>query len=117
MVYCRGVLTALTTNLDVLARIGTALGDDSRRRLLVALMDGPAYPSELAGDLGLTRANVSNHLTCLRGCGIVTARPEGRRVRYELTDPRLVKVLRDMLRIRLVADPAACPNAVHDGCC
>jgi ArsR family transcriptional regulator, cadmium/lead-responsive transcriptional repressor len=103
--------------LDALARIGTALADDSRRRMLVAMMDGPAYPSDLADDLGLTRANVSNHLTCLRGCGIVVARPEGRRVRYELTDPRLAKVLRDLLRIRLVTDRAACPNAVHDGCC
>ena len=81
------------------------------------MMDGPAYPSELADDLGLTRANVSNHLTCLRGCGIVVARPEGRRVRYELADPRLAKVLRDLLGLRLVADPAVCPNAVHDGCC
>ena len=111
------VLTAVAPDLDSLARIGTALADDSRRRLLVAMMDGPAYPSELADHLGLTRANVSNHLTCLRGCGIVVARPEGRRVRYELTDQRLAKVLRDLLRIRLTADPAVCPNAVHDGCC
>jgi DNA-binding transcriptional ArsR family regulator len=111
------VRTAVASDLDILARIGTALADDSRRRLLVAMMDGPAYPSELAADLGLTRANVSNHLTCLRGCGIVVARPEGRRVRYELADPRLATVLRDLIGLRLVADPAVCPNAMHDGCC
>jgi DNA-binding transcriptional ArsR family regulator len=111
------VPTVAEPDLDVLARIGRALADDSRRRLLVAMMSGPAYPSELADDLGLTRANVSNHLTCLRGCGIVIGRPEGRRVRYELSDPRLAKALRDLLRLRLVADPGVCPNAVHDGCC
>ena len=109
--------TATIVDLDVLGRVGTALADDSRRRLLVALIDGPAYPSELADDLGLTRANVSNHLTCLRGCGIVTASREGRRVRYELTDPRLASVLRDLLELRLTPDPTLCPNAVHDGCC
>lgn len=94
-----------------------ALADDTRRRLLVELIGGPAYPSELADDLNLTRANVSNHLSCLRGCGIVVARPEGRRVRYELSDRRLAKVLRDLLRLRLAADPTLCANAVHDGCC
>jgi DNA-binding transcriptional ArsR family regulator len=99
------------------AVLGTALADDSRRRLLVALIDGPAYPSELADDLGLTRANVSNHLTCLRGCGIVTASREGRRVRYELTDQGLASVLRDLLELRLTPDPTLCPNAVHDGRC
>ncbi|HZM75770.1 MAG TPA: hypothetical protein VFC19_08595 [Candidatus Limnocylindrales bacterium] len=36
-----------------------------------------------------TRQNLSNHLACLRGCGLVVAVPEGRRSRYELTDPRL----------------------------
>ncbi len=107
----------MESDFDILGRIGTALADDSRRRLLVAMMNGPAYPSELADDLGLTRANVSNHLTCLRGCGIVVGHSEGRRVRYELSDPRLAKVLRDLLRLRLVADPTVCPNAVHDGCC
>jgi DNA-binding transcriptional ArsR family regulator len=111
------VPTAPATDLDLLARIGTALADDSRRRLLVALIDAPGYPSELADELGLTRANVSNHLTCLRGCGIVTASPEGRRVRYELADPRLAKVLRDLLALRLTPNPTVCPNAVHDGCC
>jgi DNA-binding transcriptional ArsR family regulator len=102
-------------NLDVLARVGLALADDSRRRLLVQLTDGPAYPSELADDLGLSRANVSNHLACLRGCGLVVAEPEGRRVRYELADPHLGHALRELLNLVLATDPSACP--ADEGCC
>jgi DNA-binding transcriptional ArsR family regulator len=102
---------------DVLARVGLALADDSRRRLLVALIDGPGYPSELADDLALTRANVSNHLACLRGCGLVVAEPEGRRVRYELADPRLGQALRNLLKLVLAVDPSVCPAADDDGCC
>jgi DNA-binding transcriptional ArsR family regulator len=83
-------------DLDALARVGTALSDDTRRRLLVALVDGPAYPAELADRLGLTRSNVSNHLACLRGCGLVQAVAEGRRVRYELIDARLAHALTDL---------------------
>lgn len=80
---------AIALDEDALSRLGTALADDSRRRILLRLACGPAYPAELASELGLGRANTSNHLTCLRGCGFVVAEPEGRRVRYELADHRL----------------------------
>ena len=81
-------------DLSVLGRIGTALADPTRRSILVHLVDGPAYPTELADELGTTRANLSNHLTCLRECGLVTATAEGRRVRYDLADDRLADALR-----------------------
>ena len=71
---------------EVLARFGHALSDPTRTRLLLALRDGPGYPSQLADLLGVTRQNLSNHLACLRGCGLVVAVPEGRRSRYELAD-------------------------------
>ena len=48
---------------------------------------------ELARGLELTRSNVSNHLSCLRGCGIVAAVPEGRSTRYEIADPHLTRAL------------------------
>lgn len=100
----------------MLSRIGLALADDSRRRLLVALIDGPCYPAELADTLAMTRANVSNHLACLRGCGLVIAEQEGRRVRYEIADPRLGPMLCDLSSIVVAPDPSLCP-AREEGCC
>lgn len=88
-------------DLSALARVGTALADETRRRMLVALLDGPAYPSDLAADLGLSRSNVSNHLACLRGCGLVVADAEGRRQRYRLSDPKLVHALSDLCDLAL----------------
>lgn len=96
--------TAASIDLDALARVGRALADDSRRRLLVAILDGCHHPAELAAELGMTKANVSNHLTCLRGCGLVTATPEGRRVRYDLADPRLAHALHDLAGLVLDVD-------------
>lgn len=104
-------------DLDVLGRVGLALADETRRRILVRLIDGPAYPSDLADELGATRANLSNHLTCLRGCGLVVAQPEGRRVRYNLVDRRLGRAFSDLLDLVLVADPTTCPGSADDGCC
>ncbi|MBB2947800.1 DNA-binding transcriptional ArsR family regulator [Actinoplanes lutulentus] len=105
------------THGQVLARFGHALSDATRARLLLALRDGPGYPAELADLLGVTRQNLSNHLACLRGCGLVAASPEGRRTRYELADVRLRHALDDLLGLVLAVDPAACPDSEAKGCC
>ncbi|XVV17641.1 ArsR/SmtB family transcription factor [Actinoplanes sp. CA-131856] len=105
------------THGQVLARFGHALSDSTRARLLLALRDGPGYPAELADLIGTTRQNLSNHLSCLRGCGLVVAVPEGRRTRYELADPRLAHALSDLLGLVLTVDPAACPDSAEQGCC
>ena len=92
------------THADVLARFGAALSDPTRSRVLLALRDAPAYPADLAEVLGVSRQSLSNHLTCLRGCGLVVAIPEGRRVRYELADARLRHALTDLLGVVLAVD-------------
>jgi ArsR family transcriptional regulator, cadmium/lead-responsive transcriptional repressor len=99
--------TTLASDVDVLERVGTALADTTRRRILAMLLAAPAYPAELAAVLDVSRANVSNHLACLRGCGLVTATREGRQVRYELADQRLAGALRELARV--VLDSPACP--------
>jgi DNA-binding transcriptional ArsR family regulator len=102
---------------QVLARFGHALSDPTRARLLLALCEGPAYPAELADLLQVSRQNMSNHLACLRGCGLVVAVPEGRRSRYELSDPRLAHALGDLLGVVLAVDPTACAAAETEDCC
>lgn len=92
-------------DLGVLHRVGTALADPTRQRILVELANGPCYPTELADGFGTTRANLSNHLSCLRQCGLVTATAEGRRVRYDLADPRLADALRLLATLDL---PGTC---------
>ncbi len=106
--YCFRMPTLVDVRLDALARLGRALADPTRCRLLLALLDGPAYPSELATKLELTRANTSNHLACLRGCGIVLAEPEGRQVRYSLVDANLAHALADLADVVLAADADEC---------
>jgi ArsR family transcriptional regulator, cadmium/lead-responsive transcriptional repressor len=103
--------TTLASDVDVLERVGTALADTTRRRILAMLLAAPAYPAELAAFLDVSRAKVSNHLSCLRGCGLVTATRQGRQFRYELADDRLAGALRELTRV--VLDSPACP--VHLG--
>ena len=103
--YSTDMAVLIPVDLGTLARVGKALADPTRRRVLVQLIDGPSYPAELADDFGTTRANLSNHLTCLRECGLVTATAEGRRVRYELADQRLADGLRILATLDL---PGTC---------
>lgn len=107
----------LLTHVPVMARFGHALSDPTRVRLLLALRDGPGYPAELAQLLDVSRQSLSNHLGCLRGCGLVVAEQEGRRTRYELADARLGHALTDLLGVVLAVDPAHCAAADTDGCC
>ncbi|APX00450.1 ArsR/SmtB family transcription factor [Arthrobacter sp. QXT-31] len=98
----------------VLARFGHAISDPTRARILLALADAPAYPSDLADSLGVSRQSISNHLTCLRGCGLVLAVPDGRRSRYQLADARLGHAIRNLIGVVLAVDPACC---APDGRC
>ena len=89
------------TTIDALERVGTALADPTRRRILLVLLEGAAYPADLADALGSGRTNISNHLACLRGCGLVRAEREGRQVSYELSSPRLAHALSDLVELEL----------------
>ncbi len=113
--YCLDMQTS--TRRDALSRFGAALSDPTRAEILVQLRDSPAYPSELADKIGVSRQILSNHLACLRGCGLVVAEPEGRRNRYELADPRIAKALDDLIGLVLTVDPGCCPAAGNTDCC
>lgn len=105
------------TRSDALSRFGYALSDATRAEILLMLRDGPGYPSELADKIGVSRQILSNHLACLRGCGLVLTQPEGRRSRYELADERIAHALDDLIGLVLDVDPACCPAADTENCC
>lgn len=115
--YCVGVLT-VASDIDVLARFGRALADPIRCRILLVLRQAPAYPADLADALGVSRTRLSNHLACLRDCGLVVTAPDGRRTRYELADERLGHALDHLLAaVVAVESDKTCPDASTTDCC
>lgn len=100
--------TATETHTGALARLGHALSDSTRAGVLLTLRDGPAYPSDLADALGVSRQVMSNQLACLRGCGLVEAVPDGRRSSYRLADPHLAPALDELLQVVLFIEPDCC---------
>lgn len=119
LLYIQCMLT-IASRMDVMNRLGRAMADPTRSRILLSLLDKPDYPAKLARELGLTRTNVSNHLSCLRGCGIVVAEPQGRQTRYEIADPHLAAALTSLVDVTLAVDEqVACidPACTVTGCC
>lgn len=79
--------------IDLQAKLLRGFGDPSRLSILVALRQGPLTVSEILRKTNLSQSNASNHLGCLRDCGLVTARQEGRYVTYQLSDDRVGELL------------------------
>lgn len=105
--------TVTMAHSEAVARLGHALSDPTRARVLLALREAPAFPSDLADALGVSRQVMSNQLACLRGCGLVEATRDGRRTWYRLADAHLVPALDELLRVMLFVDPSCCGP---DGC-
>ncbi len=97
-------IAANPKTIELQARLFRGFADPSRLAILEALRDGALTVSEIVQATGLTQSNVSNHLGCLRDCGLVTATQQGRFVYYELSDKRVGQLLR--LADELLADVA-----------
>lgn len=104
-------LPAAPARTDLVAKYFRGLGDPSRLRILDLLRsEGELSVGELVERLRLPQPKVSNHLACLRWCGFIEARREGRTVYNRIADSRVAKMLD--LAESLLAD-----NAEHVAAC
>ena len=98
------LLLANPKSIEIQAKLFRGFSDPSRLSILDALRDGALTVTEIVEATGLTQSNVSNHLACLRDCGLVVTEQEGRFVYYQLSDKRVGKLLN--LADELLADVA-----------
>jgi DNA-binding transcriptional ArsR family regulator len=98
------LMTANVRAIDLQAKLFRGFGDPSRLSILDALRSGPLTVGEIVEATGLSQSNASNHLACLRDCGLVIAEQEGRYVTYHLSDDRVGELL--ALAESLLADVA-----------
>jgi len=97
---------------EVKAKLFRGFADRSRLTVLESLLAGPRCVSDLAKSTRLSQPNLSMHLACLRDCGLVRPRRNGRFVYYELADlsvMRLLKAAEQVLR-QVAKQIEACPR-------
>jgi DNA-binding transcriptional ArsR family regulator len=73
------------TAMSAAACLFHGLSDPSRLAILRHLSLGEHRVVDLIEHLGLAQSTVSKHLACLRDCGLVTSRPQGRASVFSLT--------------------------------
>ncbi|RJQ42102.1 MAG: ArsR family transcriptional regulator [Nitrospiraceae bacterium] len=89
---------------EIHAEICKTLGNAKRIEILNALNSKELTVGELAGTLGISAANVSQHLAVMRQKGILTARREGSNIYYRVSNSKVIKacsLMREVLLERL----------------
>ena len=94
------------------AALFRGLADATRLRILLALLGAEQRVTDLVRALGVAQSTVSGHLACLKDCGLVADRPEGRAVWYRVARPELVGLLRSAEDLLAAVGPRIdlCPN-------
>jgi DNA-binding transcriptional ArsR family regulator len=82
------------SDIEVAAQMFRGFGDPTRLAILTELLAGERRVVDLVAAVGGSQSNVSGHLACLKECGLVLDRPEGRAVHYRLASPAVVDLLR-----------------------
>jgi DNA-binding transcriptional ArsR family regulator len=91
-------------SLELRSKLFRGFSDSSRLAILEVLREGPRAVNQIVQATGLSQPNVSNHLGCLRDCGLVISEQRGRYSYYQLSDPRVEDLL--SLADQLLADTA-----------
>lgn len=87
------LIHAKTQAIELQAKLFRGFGDPSRLAILEALCTGPLTVGEIVQTTGLSQSNASNHLACLRECGLVVSEQNWRHVTYHLSDDRVGTLL------------------------
>ena len=82
------------TSLTPAAVLFRSLADPARLAIVQRLAGGEARVVDLTAALGLAQSTVSKHLACLRDCGLVDFRAEGRQSFYSVKRAELLDLLR-----------------------
>ncbi len=101
-----------SSDIAVAAQLFRGFGDPTRLAILGELLGGERRVVDLVETLGCSQSNVSGHLACLKECGLVLDRPEGRSVHYRIATPAVIDLLRqaEVLLTEVGQHVALCRN-------
>ncbi|MFC7063602.1 ArsR/SmtB family transcription factor [Halobacillus seohaensis] len=93
-----------TLHTELISKFFHALSNPTRLKIARKLLDEERNVGQLVGELQLKQSQVSNQLACLKDCGFVTSRQEGKFVYYKVTDERVREIIQ--LATNVVSDNA-----------
>lgn len=90
---------------EIYAKFFHGLSNPTRFKIVLSLLAKEKNVSELVEELQMKQSQVSNQLACLKWCGYVDTRQEGKFVYYQMKDERIREILK--LAAEVVGDNAA----------
>lgn len=84
-----------------LANLAHALSDPVRLLILFTLCEAPGYMVDLAPAFSMSKQDLSDHLACLRRCGLVDAVVDGVDSWYRLADQQVASAIDQLRRVAL----------------
>ncbi|MCU0575081.1 MAG: metalloregulator ArsR/SmtB family transcription factor [Syntrophobacteraceae bacterium] len=83
-------------HFQTVAFLAKSLSDENRLRILLCVSHGKKSVSSIVEELGLSQPLISHHLKELKRSLLVTIERQGPFIYYELSDPRILEVLRTL---------------------
>lgn len=105
--------------LDVKAKFIRGFSDKTRLQILECMIDKERTVSQIVEEINGNQSNISQHLACLKGCGIIVGRQEGKFIYYSLRNEQirlLLSVMEDVFH-QVEEDVAACERNDQLDCC
>jgi ArsR family transcriptional regulator, cadmium/lead-responsive transcriptional repressor len=91
---CMAINVRKQTDREIASALFRSLAEPKRLEILQELLRGEARVVDLVETLGGSQSNISAHLACLKDCGMVVDRPEGRQTFYSIAHREIVDLLR-----------------------
>ncbi len=97
---------------ELLSSVMHGFSEPTRLAIMLELVDGEKRVTDLVEAIGMSQANVSGHLACLRDCGLVEGEPRGRQVFYRIGSPEVIGVIKAAEKVlrRHGYDIDSCPT-------
>jgi DNA-binding transcriptional ArsR family regulator len=105
--------------LDVKVKFIRGFSDKTRLQILHAIKEKELTVSQIVDELKGNQSNISQHLACLKDCGIIVARQEGKYMYYSLRNEQINELLHiiDVVFNQVEDRVAACEKNEQFDCC
>ena len=87
------ITPSIRSAVTIGAKLFSGFAEPTRLAVLWSLAEGEKRVVDLVAEVGSSQPNVSGHLACLKSCGLVSDRPEGRQVFYRISSPEVLDLL------------------------
>ncbi|WLS81194.1 metalloregulator ArsR/SmtB family transcription factor (plasmid) [Erwinia pyri] len=103
-------MSDMTSDLQPKIKFLRGVAEKTRLSILLALREGEKTVNDITALTGGTQSNISQHLACLKGCGVISRRQEGKYCYYALSGPHMLDFLNmlDVLMDEIGSDVACC---------